>query len=262
MTRKMFWSIALVTLLVACLSLSAVAQKPQVYRGIAQAGAPAVGTEEPCIANPCLMYAGDFDPNGPNPNGLFNGNVTTVGITAAVYVPFTVPKKYKGAKGKTDWNVQGLFMNEQMYDLTGAGYTASSADWAIIQGAASGGNPSGGQVKTICSGTGTPSLTATGRIAFGFYIEYTILVTGISCPVLENGEYWMTLVPTTPDLAYLSDVEDNSPTNIQGPGTEPVDQSFFVSPLFGFPTFTDTTSVCGNIGCDAFSVGVVGTATH
>jgi hypothetical protein len=179
-----------------------------------------------------------------------------------VYIPVTIPKKYKGAKGKTDWNVQGLFVNEQMEDL-GLGIGVSSASWSIVQGVAPGGNPAGGQVKTVCSGTATPTVTPTGRFAFGLP-EVTILITGISCPILENGSYWMTLVPTSPAIAFLSDVEDNSPANIQGPGSEPVDLSFFVSNFFGFPGFTNTTdaTVCGTIGCDSFSAGVVGTAVH
>lgn len=263
MVKRVLGSTALVAVLVAFFCLSAAASSRQVYIGRAQAGPAApVGTEEPCISNPCVFYAGDFDPNGPNPDGLWNGNVTTAGITATVYVPFTVPKKYKGAKGKTDWNVQGLFVNEQMLDITGGGYSASSVDWSIVQGVTAGGNPNGSQVKTICSGTGTPTLTPTGRVAFDVYIEYTILVTGISCPTLEHGSYWMTVLPTTPDLAYLSDVEDSTPANAEGPGTEPVDQSYFYSPYFGFNSFSNTTTVCGSVGCDEFSVGVVGTAVH
>lgn len=263
MVRRVLFSTALVAALVACLSLSAAAQKPQVYHGIAQTGPLApVGTEEPCIANPCVFYAGDFDPAGPNPNGLWNSNNTGLGIYGATYVPFTIPKRYKGAKGKTDWNVQGLFMNEQMYDLFGTGLAVSSVDWAILQGVSANGNPGSGSVKTLCSGTGTPTLTPTGRIAFGFYIEETILLTGVSCPILEAGTYWMGFVPTTTNLAYLSDVEDSSPANIEGPGSEPADLSYFYAPSFGFSSFTLTTTVCGNIGCDAFSTGVVGTATH
>jgi hypothetical protein len=153
--------------------------------------------------------------------------------------------------------VQGLFINEQM-DIG----SATSATWSIVQGVASGGNPSGGQVKTFCSGTGTPTLTATGRSAFGL-TEYTIMVTGISCPVLEKGTYWMTLVPTVPSLGYLSDVEDSTPANAEGPGISVIDDSFFYSPNFGFSSFTATApTVCGGIGCDNFSVGVIGSATH
>ena len=257
MLKKALCSTALVAALVSFFCLPAAAQqKPQVYRGVAQAGRLPVGTEEPCISNQCLMYAGDFDAAGQNPNGLWNNNSELFGIEGAVYVPFTVPKKFKGAKGKTDWNVQGLFTNEQM--LTPS---VVSVSWAIVQGVASGGNPNGGQVKTICSGTASATVTPTGRVAFGLP-EQTVLSTGISCPILEAGTYWMTYVPTCPDLAYLSDVEDNSPANAQGPGTEPIDDSFFVSAAFGFPDFSDAAQVCGNIGCDAFSVGVIGSAVH
>jgi hypothetical protein len=72
----------------------------------------------------------------------------------------------------------------------------------------------------------------------------------------------MTALPTTLDLAYLSDVEDNTPPNAQGPGTEPIDLSYFYAPGFGVSSFQLTTTSCGSIGCDAFSAGVVGTAIH
>jgi hypothetical protein len=218
-----------------------------------------VGTEEPCILNQCLLYTGDFDPAGQNPNGLWNNSSEAFGITGAVYVPFNVPKKFKGAKGKTDWNIQGFFTNQQMFTPV-----AVSVSWAIVTGVASGGNPNGGATKTVCSGTGTPTVTPTGRFAFGLS-EQTILLTGANCSAgtLEAGAYWLTFVPTVADLAYLSDVEDNTPTNAEGPGSTTVDDSFFVSADFGFPSFTPTApNVCGGIGCDAFSFGVIGTAVH
>jgi hypothetical protein len=260
--NRIFGLTVLLTATIAMFCLPIAAQGQQIYLGVAQSGSLQVGTEEPCILNSCLLYAGDFDPNGQNPNGLWNANSTTFGIVGTVYVPFTVPKKFKGAKGKTDWNVQGLFMNEQMVDV-GLGTSVSSVSWSIVQGVNAGGNPFGGQVKTICSGTGMPTVTPTGRFAFGSP-EETILITGINCPILEAGSYWMTLVPTTPGIAFLSDVEDNTPANAEGPGSEPADLSFFFSPSFGFNSFTDTSSasVCGGIGCDSFSVGVVGTAVH
>jgi len=259
MFKKMFGFSAL---LAAILCLSTAGQAQQKYMGLAQAGAPPVGTEEPCILNPCLMYAGDFDFNGQNPNGLWNGTNSVFNITGTVYIPVFVPKKFKGAKGKTDWAVQGLFVNTLMEDV-GLGIGVSSVSWSIVQGVAENGNPTGGQVKTICSGTGVPSVVPTGRSGFGLP-EVTILLTGVNCPILENGSYWMTFVPTTVAIPFLSDVEDNSPANIQGPGSEPTDLSFFVSSFFGVPNFANTTDavVCGTLGCDAFSAGVVGTAVH
>ena len=264
MTKRILCGFLLTATLTAFFCASAVAQSRQKYVGIAQAGALPVGTEEPCISNQCLFYSGDFDASGPNPNGLWNGVNSVLGATidGTIYTPFQVPKKFKGAKGKTDWNVQGLFINSLFGDA-GLGISVSSVNWSIVQGVASGGNPSGGQVKTICSGSGTPSpLVATGRNLFGFYFEYTVLVTGVACPTLEAGVYWMTVVPTTVAIPYLSDVEDNTPANAQGPGISVQDDSFWTSTYFGFSNFDLTTSACGNIGCDNFSVGVVGTATH
>jgi len=261
MVKKLVVSASVV---VALLAFASVMQAQQVHMGVAQAGALPVGTEEPCILNPCLMYAGDFDINGQNPNGLWNGNNTVFGIVGTVYVPITVPKKFKGAKGKTDWQIGGLFVNELVEDI-GLGSAINGVSWSIVQGnVVEGGNPAGGAVKTICSGTAQATTTPTGRSGFGLP-EVTILITGISCTAtLENGSYWMTLLPSSEAVLFLSDVEDNSPTNIQGPGSEPTDLSFFVSSFFGFPNFANTTdvAVCGNIGCDAFSAGVIGAAVH
>jgi hypothetical protein len=262
MVKRVFGSTVLVAALLTVI-LSGVAQAQQVHMGEAKPGGPPVGTEAPCILNPCLMYAGDFNFNGQNPNALWNGTNTVFNITGVVYIPITILKKFKGARGKTDWQVGGLFVNELMEDI-GLGTGVTSVSWSIVQGGvAEGANPNGSQVKTICSGTGTPTVTPTGRSGFGLP-EVTILITGISCPILENGSYWMTLVPTSQAIFFLSDVEDNSPVNIQGPGTEPVDLSFFVSNAFGFPNFANTTdaTVCGNFGCDSFSAGVVGIAVH
>ena len=263
MVSRKIGSAAVVITVLMMFCLGGTMQAQQVHVGEAKPGGPPVGTEEPCILNPCLMYAGDFNINGQNPNALWNGTNTVFNITGVVYIPITVPKKYKGAKGKTDWQVGGLFVNELMEDL-GLGTGVSSVSWSIVSGNVSeGGNPAGSQVKTVCSGSGLPTVIPTGRSGFGLP-EVTILITGISCPILENGSYWMTLVPTSPAIGFLSDVEDNSPVNIQGPGTEPTDLSFFVSDFFGFPNFSNTTdiAVCGNLGCDSFSAGVVGIAVH
>lgn len=263
MMKRVFACTALVMALGVMLCLPTAAQGQQVYQGVAQAGALPVGTEAPCILNQCLMYTGDFDAAGQNPNALWNNNSLPFGIEGAVYVPFNVPRKFKGAKGKTDWQLQGLFVNELMGDV-GFGIVVPSVSWAIVQGVANNGNPGGGQVKTICSGTGTPTISPTGRNAFGL-TEFTIMLTGAACPAgtLESGLYWMTFVPTTEGLAYLSDVEDNTPANAQGPGTGAVDDSFFVSAAFGFSDFTDAAgTACGGIGCDAFSFGVIGSAVH
>lgn len=106
MVKKVFGLAALfAALIMVCLSGASQAQ--QIHMGEAKPGGPPVGTEEPCILNSCLLYAGDFDINGQNPNGLWNGTNTVFNITGVVYIPITIPKKFKGAKGKTDWQVEG-----------------------------------------------------------------------------------------------------------------------------------------------------------
>ena len=259
MMKRVFACTALVMALAVMFCLPTAAQGQQFFRGVAQPGALPVGTEEPCILNQCLIYSGDFDIAGQNPNALWNNSSILFGITGTTYVPFNVPKKFKGEKGKTDWSIEGFFTNQLFFTPF-----APTVSWAIVQGVAAGGNPSGGQVKTICSGTGTPSLTPTGRSGFGL-VENTILLTGAACPAgtLEAGVYWLAFVPTVEDLSYLSDVEDNTPMNAEGPGSTVVDDAFFFSPDFGFNSFTPTApTVCGGIGCDAFSFGVIGTAVH
>ena len=255
MTKRVFTLTALVMALTVMFYLPATAQGQQVYMGIAKPGVPPVGTEEPCILNPCLFYAGDFDPNGPNPNALWNANSEIFGIEAEVYLAFIVPKKFEGARGKTDWNVTGFFTNELMNIPV-----APSVAWQLVQGVALGGTPN--KVKTICSGSGVPTLTPTGRSFLGL-TEQTILLTGLSCPPnLEAGEYWLLFLPTVASLAYIGDVEDNTPMNAEGPGMGVVDDSFWISPDFGFNAFTDASVACGGIGCDVFSFGVIGTTTH
>jgi len=56
----------------------------------------------PGYCRPCLFYAGDFDSDASDANGLANEFDTTVSTGAVAYAPFIVPK------GET-WTVTGLF---------------------------------------------------------------------------------------------------------------------------------------------------------
>jgi hypothetical protein len=58
MIKRLLESSVLVALFTVVL-FSGAAQGQQKYMGLAQAGAAPVGTEEPCILNPCLLYAGE-----------------------------------------------------------------------------------------------------------------------------------------------------------------------------------------------------------
>ena len=217
-------------------------------------------------AGTCLFYGGDFldDPLSPPslPNGLANESTLLVSGTpygAATWVPFTVPA------GQT-WDVTGLFTNNlASYGVLDQGTEPTSvAYWSINEEVFSG---SGGTV--VDSGTSPATSTATGRAAFGL-TEYTVQVTGLSV-TLTSGSYWMSVVPICTNTAdpycsgifFETDVEyiNTTPTNAFGP-PEPVDASFFDSPVFGlsFDPTNGALGACGGSGCDAFSAGVLGTS--
>jgi hypothetical protein len=278
MVKKIVCTLAVAVASALALSGPAAAQnqKPPftpVLTNQPQAGRQLPGPEEPCIANNCLFYAGDFDSSGPNPNGLLNGIDTFFGLQldGTVWVPVNVPKK-----GKTVWNVTGLFVNT--LDLQDPTATSTTANWSIVQGVA--GEHPLSTATVICSGTNAPmTTTPTGRtFLFGVgnvATEYTDVVLGITgCPALAAGEYWITVVPidtTNPNgfqETFLSDVEDNTPQNFVGPGSEPADMSYFTSEFLSIPSFTPAAAFCTGEGsiinnvanvCDRFSVGVIGT---
>jgi hypothetical protein len=278
MVKRMLWSTALIAAMAASLPLAAVAQmhNKTLNEGKSQAQSPAtMANEEPCLSNHCLFYSGDYDDNGPGPNALWNGYVPslcvfgTCGVTGIVYIPFEVPKGHRGDLGETDWKrkrewiVEGLFLNTLLQDA-GLGISVTSADWSIVRGFKVGGLPT--QLRTVCSGTGVPTVTPTGRTGAGIS-EYTLLITGTKCPNLETGKYWMTLVPTTDAYPYATDVEDNTPANVVGPGMEPPDKAGWYAPAFGYTPFFPTAGMfpngtkggCGTDGCDRFSAGIIGT---
>ena len=76
----------------------------------------------PPYCKPCLFYGGDFDPNGPSPNMLSNGDdLLSQGV---VYVPFEVPPNQT-------WTVAGLLSNNL---LTKANLAPPQIEWSISTG--------------------------------------------------------------------------------------------------------------------------------
>src|SRR5690242_21379414 len=78
----------------------------------------------PKYCNPCIFYAGDFNPKNTLANGLFNGMFS--GQDGEVWVPFRI---------KTKIQVQGLFINE-LFNTTPP--KTVQAQWAIKKGVAEG----------------------------------------------------------------------------------------------------------------------------
>ena len=215
------------------------------------------GGTPPAYCSPCLFYGGNNDPSNPNTNGLWDNNSAAFGINGAVYSPFAVPK---GAKG---WNVTGLIAVIQYFPYPP---TINDVAWSIWTGVQATGTPS--TATLICSGTDFfPSLTDTGRLFFGFYEEFATQAHVNGCPTLDGPKsgppsgtttYWQVVQPETSvfQFAYESNVPDTPPPFAYGPA-EPVDDSFFYAPAFGFPFFAPAQ----NLGAfHIFSAGVEGTS--
>ena len=190
-----------------------------------------------CIA-PCIFYAGDFDINNPNANGLANENDAIVGgnpYGAATYENFII--------GGTTANVTGLYTN------TLSMLSPASAYWEIRTGISEG---NGGTL--VASGTGSGanfSQTPTGRSGFGFN-EYTDLVSGLNID-LPVGLYWMAVVPQDPNNANRSFLSNTFQHNQVGADIQNL--QFFNSAFFG-ANFTNANNQIGV--APAFSAGVVG----
>ena len=180
-----------------------------------------------------LYYGGDFDPTNPNANGLAN-EVDVLVSGANVYDNFTV--------SGSSWNVTGLYSNDLMSLTIGD----TSANWEIRTGVSEG---NGGSV--VASGSATPTITPTGRSAFG-YTEYMVQVA-VSL-TLAPGTYWLDVQPVAPNDAGRS---FNSNTfGLNAVGMHTVDDDFFNSAFFG-ANFTNANNE-GVFG--TFSDGVIGTA--
>ncbi len=216
---------------------------------VGQAAAQPAG----CPNGDCLVYGGDSDPNDPNADGLWDNNSSYFGIDGQVYSPFVWTKVGK-CGGKCAWNVDNIFANIEMYPYPPL---IDSVKWAIVQGVAAGGTPT--SVTTICSGNDSAAtIVDTGRLFFGIYEEYAVSanVAGCSFKGKKATTFWQIVQPQTSQyqLAYESNVGSAAANAIGTP--EPVDQSYFYSPGFGFPTFTNTTQL-GPF--HTFSAGVCGT---
>jgi hypothetical protein len=244
MVKKVFVVVALV----ACFCLLASAQKPSPKMTLGQQGLSRPTGENVMLNGPvtgacanadCIFYGGDGNPSDPNADGLWVNNSAYFGISGSTYSPF-VWSKAKRCGGKCAWEVDGLFANDEYYPNPP---TVDSADWAILSGVATGGTPA--TATTVCSGTGaTATLTATGNVYFGFYVEYATSVPVAGCRIKAKkgpATFWEAITVNTSvyQLAY----ESNSPQNANAIGTaEPVDDSFFYGPAFGISTFVNATT--------------------
>jgi len=208
----------------------------------------------PSYCSPCLFYAGDFDSNASDANGLANEFDVTISSGAAVYAPVRV------TAGKV-WRVTGLFTDNF---LSAGTLDPATSPYEVRKRIPAGGG-SGGTL--VCSGSKPSTATPTGLSDFGFNI-YAVSVTGIKSCILNAGrrheKYWISVVPfcTNPNDSTCTNGyrgfeanDDGAMANRFGP-VEPKGDSFFNSVFFGAtwqPSSTQQSS-------SRFSDGVIGTA--
>ena len=197
-------------------------------RTAALGNAPHRAQTPPDYCRPCLFYAGDFDSNASDANGLANEVDLIVSTGAAVYAPFIVPK------GKV-WTVTGLFTNNFMESEL---IDPVTVPYEIRKGIpAAGGN--GGTL--VCHGRKHASLKDT-HLNGGFPILIVATkVEHIKGCRLTAGKYWMSVVPycTNPndsgcqnDYRAFEANDDGAMAHRFGP-LEPANNSFFNSAFFG-----------------------------
>jgi hypothetical protein len=230
-----------------------------------------LGIPSSCTATgACQWYSGDFDSTNADANGLFNGDNTSGGGQAQVWVPFIATPN----PTVTDLHVKlsAVTFNELTNTVNG---TTPPPDFVgmtyTIRRDVGVGLP-GIVVKTgkctINKKNKPFVLVPTGNSGFGLYEwSYTCY---LSATIREGVIYWVNLMPifSQGSIAYLSDVEDldtaNSTLNQYG-WSDDLYNSFITSSFFGYtlptPTWTSNSisGVCGGIGCDEFSVAVAGT---
>jgi len=201
---------------------------------------PAPGAPKFC--KPCLFYAGDFDSNASDANGLAN-EVDVAVSQAGTYAPFKVPS------GAT-WTVTGLLGTNFMSQAT---LSPTTSPYEVRKGIKEG---SGG--KLLCHGTKKNKVTDTGLNDFGFEV-FAVAVPVKNCK-LTKGTYWQDVVPYCTDTNTCSSFrsfltnDDGAMAHKVG-GTEPANDSFFNSTYFG--ATWDTTQ--NQQSSSRFTIGVEGT---
>jgi hypothetical protein len=153
------------------------------------AGTAAAGT---------LWYNGDFNGSGNNISNYYEylyfggtGPTSYYESYCHVYDDFTVP-----AGG---WTVDSVWSNNRFT----SGVVVTGATWEIRSGVSTG---NGGTV--VQTGSGTPTLTDTGR-GTGDYTEYQVLISGLNFH-LDPGTYWLSV---TPSKDYGDNYSYNSATS-------------------------------------------------
>jgi len=177
----------------------------------------------PPYCKPCLFYAGDFDSNASDANGLANELDTIISSGAAVWVPI-VPTK------KKVWSVTDMFSDNFASLST---LDPATSPYGIRTGVKSG---SGGKLLAKpCSGTAKATNTDTGLSDFGYEV-YATQVKFKDCKLKGGTKYWFNVIAECTgsecsEYRAFTANDDGAMNHKFGPA-EPANDSFFNSVFF------------------------------
>jgi hypothetical protein len=195
-----------------------------------------------CPKATCLYYAGDFDSNDSNANGLFNANDTGAGESAYFW---------QGVKPTAAATITGATFNE-FFEEEGVGTnpTPFQAQTGITVGKAG---------KLICNTTGTATEAVYGEADFGLtQYSYTIKKLKKSCKVAAKKSTYINVEPTFSDnFGYVVNVEDAKPANHKG-WKNSIDNNYWNSTTFG-DTYIQAWDYDG-LSFDLVSIALTGTS--
>jgi len=221
--------------------------------GLPQAAKNAAPLSIPPGCNPCLWYAGDFDPGNPNAAALGNTNSTWGPFKSQTWVPF-IP-----ASDGNPLHKHVLISSVTFNELTTTPDTNPPADFAGMTygfrtGVLAG---SGGKLgkKGICPAT---SVTYTGDSPFGYNeFSYTCDLSLKPVKVAVGTIAWVNVLPTftVSNIGFLSDAVDVQANNQFG-WSDDFYNSFFDSASFGY-NFAPATTF--GPGYSQFAVAIAGT---
>jgi hypothetical protein len=231
---------------------------PVTMRQNAQAAPTQPGTElavrkdssyEPpfCPPKTCLYYAGDYDSNDSNANGLLNADYDSGKNEGQVFV---------GVKPPRAATVTGVTFNEFFTSgFTGTNPTPFQTQIGIVQG-------SGGTV--VCNTTGNATMRQYGESDFGLVqYSYTVKKLKQRCKVQagNKGATYVNLLPVSRDgYGFVTDVEDEKPENHRGWKND-IDDSYFQGSEYPYEPTWGSSGACSGNGCDLFSIALTGTET-
>jgi hypothetical protein len=197
-------------------------------------------------ADGCIYYSGDFDVNGPDPNGscAINNNTDDCSLFEAV-------------KPTAAATVTGGSITIWLEGTSTVG--TNPTPFTIYTGVAAGKNG-----KAVCKTSGNAAVAVYGESDFGLtQYSYSIKKLKKSCALKAKTMYWVVLQPqytSEDDWGFVPDVEDAKPDKHVGwPNVK--DNDFITYPQIGDTTpvpVYGSSGTCGGTGCDVLELALTG----